>query len=859
MYFPDGNQIDLEENTLIQIFSKEQKSELNYMEGDVNIDTTKGGQSVVLKSQDATVEISSGTSVEAGSEQSSLGDPSRIQLQVLQGSANVMTANGSETITGGTSFLLGKEAESPLPVLAVTSPTRNQKLLNTADREIDVPINWTIKNLAEDTNFIIELANDSRFMQIEETRRFTARKANVSENGEVSGSEEFSLSNATWYWRVREANSEGLSVLGKVRVVDANAPHHIVPKQNTAFDYRTKLPIIRFMWEDKSDATAYLLEIADNSSMQNPVISKRLSSPSAMISTLQNGQWYWRVTPYYLVNNAGFISPSTPERFVINQRGDLSKPALRYPYDKGFVNTKGKGEDKASLYFSWKNEREASSYTLRISNNASLSNPILEKVVTENYTNIEPETVGINNGIWYWGVFQTDIEGNNSPVSNIRAFVAVDGELYNRTVYPPDGYTLATTLVPDTRFTWKSNIAVTPRFQVASDINFNNIIIDKASTQEAIKGESLPEGTWYWRIYGETLGIEYKTPPKRLLVKGPLGKPEITNLRGGTQLVIRPNMPSAFEWTTVEDAQYYQVKLYAASSNRLLFARSLIENERLELDLNSFSEGYYKVTVQAFVDETPSSSRRNGLINETNFELKVLKPVKLVSPADGVEYEGSQALLQPATLTWSTVEQPARSKLLVTTKPMVGVDPVEYDPESVVMEIDNPPTSVRLDPLYENQYYWTVIAYTTDNLAITALQPKTFKVGEIKPLEAVANASPETNTVLGTEYWSKNKKIEFTWSSVKDAQGYIFTIYNGRPSKDNKNAVLTRSLTKTSFTLTDLSVIDKGTYYWTVEPVTYYQEGKIFQHGKKEARSFKVDLPDVKNVKFRGAGTLYGK
>lgn len=139
------------------------------------------------------------------------------------------------------------------------------------------------------------------------------------------------------------------------------------------------------------------------------------------------------------------------------------------------------------------------------------------------------------------------------------------------------------------------------------------------------------------------------------------------------------------------------------------------------------------------------------------------------------------------------------------------------------------------------------------------MQPKTFKVGEIKPLEAVANASPETNTVLGTEYWSKNKKIEFTWSSVKDAQGYIFTIYNGRPSKDNKNAVLTRSLTKTSFTLTDLSVIDKGTYYWTVEPVTYYQEGKIFQHGKKEARSFKVDLPDVKNVKFRGAGTLYGK
>ena len=182
------------------------------------------------------------------------------------------------------------------------------------------------------------------------------------------------------------------------------------------------------------------LEIANNADMNNPVIVQRSSQPSSIISSLAEGTWYWRVTPYYTINNTGLANGSEISSFRIERSGELTKPELQIPTEDGLVSTKIPVNGQLTykkMNFSWKDNPEAVSYEYRVWQRNPSGQPYTSGTVTDYYFTIDPSKLEIANGSWYWQVTTHDVEGN-SATSEIRKFIAIDSSADQRTLFPPD-------------------------------------------------------------------------------------------------------------------------------------------------------------------------------------------------------------------------------------------------------------------------------------------------------------------------------------------------------------------------------------------------------------------------------------
>jgi hypothetical protein len=78
-------------------------------------------------------------------------------------------------------------------------------------------------------------------------------------------------------------------------------------------------------------------------------------------------------------------------------------------------------------YFTWKPEDDAAYYTFLLSQQEDLSSPLMRKQERDNYCAFNVRDAGLAPGQYYWGVFQTDMEGNNSALSQAQTLVVMAG------------------------------------------------------------------------------------------------------------------------------------------------------------------------------------------------------------------------------------------------------------------------------------------------------------------------------------------------------------------------------------------------------------------------------------------------
>lgn len=815
--FSDGNQVVLYENTLIQVFSQEEGINLAFSQGDVSLTTTDVGSSMRLDTNVSSVQVNSGAAIFASEKED-------FQVVVNEGTAQI----GESVIEKGQGKVVDKNGTSvDLSGLIMNSPLPNQKILSHSKDQQIIKFEWTAQNIPEDTPVVLEIAQDKEFTNI------LSRYSNVN-----STSCSVLLGGGTYYWKLY--TSEGTQIQSRLPIYVSVQPELIAPAENFNISYRTKKPSVRFMWTSDEYISYWQLEIADNKEFTNCEIVQRCTQPSSIISSLEKGIWYWRVKPYYTINNIGFDNISESGVFEIVQNAQLKPTELFLPKNNDLVNTKLEGNNQ--VYFSWKNNAEAVSYELVIADNENLTNPLFSGFTYDNYYSFDVIKNKLINGKWYWTVNYTDNEGNVSPDTEVRTFYGVDGELQQRTIFPPDGYSLNTDRTIDIRYTWKTNIPFETHYQIAKDIDFKDIIFDEVVNQNTIKGKSLAQGEWYWRIIAKNDDLTLQTHPKQIKVVPYLNKAEVIEPLNQSRCVVRPMTPVNFKWQEVEGAHYYQIKLYDKNKQTLLYEQNNIELTNVDINLENLPEDEYVWTIQAFAFETALSDRMRGMLSENTFWMKKLKPIELIYPLDNKYYEGADALLKPDTVSWSSVDQPAESEFIVTD-----------DKNNVVITVKNPQNNIVLDQLREGTYYWTIKGTTFDNLDISAMKKRIFQVGPIQPLDEVTNLVPVSGTSFGVDYFSTSKKIRFTWNKHSKADAYIFTIYDSR-NKELYTSGLSKS---TYFTLEDLSFLDRGTFYWTVEPVTIIQ-GVVFQRGKTVKTKFIIDLPKIKKTNVKKPGALYG-
>lgn len=820
-----GNVVEVDSNTMVQIFAKNEESELNLNLGSVSAKTANNN--LHLKSDNADINIEKGSVLHVQK-----GDAESLQLAVEEGSVSVTgsTSGETEVLEAGSVLQQGEAAK-----LVMISPGKNTRLLNQSrdDLGIDIKFKWQ-SSFSGNEEIFLETSPLSNFSV--DTKRY-----------DVRGLKEFTVrhDSGALHWRLSAkagAESEE-TVSGKVTVIKAPAPVNLLPEAEKTFAYNTNPPHIRFLWEGNELSSYYTVEIADNKNMENPKVVKNSSTESFSLSELTEGTWYWRVLPKYGFDSSFKAQASEVSVFRIKKTEEAEKPKLLH-MKKVMDTSKGKG-----LTFSWKPNLDAAKYRVKIARDKAMSDVLINDIVITSYLDLKEASKLLPNGEYFMTVASLDAKENEISISDVASFITMDSEIILRAVFPPNDYSLLQPLTGDTFFTWKSNFDSEQFFQVSDTEDFKTLTVNKSTKGLGIDGITLPEGKWYWRVCTELDGKQYVSDVKKLNVIPLLDKPELENAK--KSIVIVPGRKSKFNWKPVEGADYYQVKLTDRVSGSKPFYEDLYASKtEIEIAMGKFEDGDYILNIQAFANATLTSSRKFGKSQAHGFAAKHLRPVELLKPAEGEKIDGIEAALNPSQAEWSSVHPPVGVEFILEK---VGV-------RAPVFALKDAGYKVQLPPLASGKYRWKVIAETEDGFDISSEKYSAFTVLPIPPLPKTKFVFPGEKEVLGIPFFSSHRSIVFKWKPVDKATHYVMKLYN------EKNKVIASTEIKAKsgaedlvYEFKDLSRLSRGAFFIEVIAERRLDSGLVFQTGTPSRKRFDIDLPKKDNVETDETGVLYGR
>lgn len=873
VHFTDGNEMELSENTMAQVFLHEDQSfGASLTEGSAVIDSSGAENGMSFSVGGTSVDIQKGASVAAEID-GSADQGGGIALRLLSGNASV---DGSVLSTEN-AVVVGKNGIKIAP-LSVKSPRDGQKYLFHDQKEVPVKFAWKSVNLEEDEDLMLEIADKKDFSNVAH-RIYANGLDNLTVN----------LESGAWYWRLLSVNkgtteerNKERSAGGRLQALYSPAPDLVTPVNEYSYYYRTRNPSVRLIWTESAYATSYLLEISKREDMKQPVVTQRSATTSSIISTLPAGSYYWRVTPFFTINKVGLAAPSEVQQFTIERRGELTPPQLLAPSANGSVDI---SQEVGAAHFSWKNENEAASYRVKIFREGRQASPVLNQVTNKNYLQVLPSDVGIGEGKWYWSVAQIDDEGNESKASEERMFYAQRGKLFIRTIEPAEGYRVGNTFVADMKFTWKQNLPqdFVSVLQVSTNSSFNTLVYSARVIGNSASAISFADGRYYWRIHSKNeAGMVLDTQPKSFEVLPQLEAPTMFSPIG--RAVVHPETPYAFKWSEVDGADFYKLTIYRSGDGAVVYEDNLYQvgAEIPMYDAPGFVDrSYYRYELQGRANAIEGkASRRNGRLAEGQFLLVKIRPVDLAKPAKGATIDGASAVTDLMPISWSSVEQPAKSQLVINRVDgrnrtlMLRYPNVPFDTGSPKF-----PTSYRLDlpeTFEAGNYELIIYAETADGYDISNSDEKTigrFRITPVPPLDSISSVSVEPRT-MNVEYLlneANPRFFTFTWTPVKSATHYLIQINDrkGRPMLPKAEVSAKVLSWKFDFMELDDSVREKfmnGTYQCVVQAVrrvSIDREGKkiekILQRSAVKTQNFNVDIGDPKKARGKkGAKNPYG-
>lgn len=596
----------------------------------------------------------------------------------------------------------------------------------------------------------------------------------------------------------------------------------------------------------------------------------RTSSTSAIVSTLSEGNYFWRVTPFYSINKIGFASPSETKKFVIEKKGNLSMPTLLVPQNNGMVDTEN---DAKKQSFSWRAESEASEYLIRFSDAENMNNVRYERRTQDNYAVVDVAKE-LGDGKWYWAVSQVDEEGNLSPFSKSRSFIAMKGKLEQHTTEPPDGYKCSVSLLPDTKFVWVTNLPSNfeSTLQIASDASFKNVVYSQNVTATSMRGINLSLGKYHWRLKSTGNGFDFTTPAKTLTIVDNLQATRVIS-PSAPKVAVTEFLPCTIKWSEVQNADYYKVTIFNAG--RMIF-EDVVYGTELEIDMYKsriFKDRIrYNYQIQAFSNAIDGvQSRVSGKLAEGTFLLYKLHPVEITSPRKDARINGIDAIINPPLLKWTADDDLSRAQMVLTKvdgrKPVVVM---KYPTDKELRRKNRlAPKSIRLDVppdgLQEGKYEVTIFAETVDGIDVSNTNKKNIGTFTVLPVERLPkpsslSASPEKFDISYLEVGNTKKAVLLSWQKTSGATNYILNVKN----KAGKT-VVSEEIKANNYEISfEKQALPNDTYTWTVSAIRRIVNkngklGKIIQRGIVASSSFVINIPKPEKSEAKGATNLYAE
>ncbi len=828
IYFQDGNIMDLEENTMAQIFFHDGQAEISVSDGEVVVNSEGSKNGAIITTDTSRVLVRAGSSITT-----SFSGDKGTQVSVLTGDAFFSDKNGiTRTLNQGSAIKLNNNHEEQIvPLITVTSPPPNKKFLNFGGGDFTVKFKWATENLEKDDYLVLEIASDRKFKHIYH-----------SENLKNTEDTAVSLPAGIAYWRIYPHKSGvNYSAVSKLNVYEMPPPELVVPEDGASFSYKTESPDIRFTWNRDDWVTAFDFEIADNPQMISPKVRQRITTPSSIVSILESGTWYWRVTPFYTINGLGLASPSKVRSFTVTKKDALAAPELILPAANDEINT----ATRDLIAFSWKNNPEAAGYEIKIGKDSECYDAKIVKRLDTNFLTIKPSDYEMQKGTWYWCVTLYDSAGDVSEKSQVRKFTTDQIQFEQKVLYPPEGFTANDNSIGELRFTWKTNIPGDNKFQIARDKEFKDLVIDETNNQNYCEGHDLDAGTYYWRISSSESPDRFSTKAQTIKVLAPLPMPLLISPREDELLTIQNNTESRFTWQPVEGADYYQFKFFASGKESEPLYSERRTSASCSLNLTEFDDGDYGWAVTAGTEQTDTTVRRRSAEAGRDLRIQQKRVVRLDYPLGGAAIDGIDALTKPERVKWSS-EQEISSSIFTISRNADGKT-------RPVFRQENPGFEIKLPRLAPGVYYWTIEAKNKKGVDISAVKPLRITVKEIPPLQKPRLTLPADNKIYGAAQIRASRKITFAWKPVKNASGYTFSLRNERGQ-----ILINKHLTQTGYELSDMADLQNGRFTWSVQADQYLSDGTFVRRGSVATSAFTINLPAAGDIIINDTGVLYG-
>jgi len=511
---------------------------------------------------------------------------------------------------------------------------------------------------------------------------------------------------------------------------------------------------------------SFKLQVSTVSNFTSTVIDMSNISTNSQTVTLPNylTKYYWRVAA---VNNGCTSDWSTTRSLTSLQ----APPTLISPADKATAS-------QISIPFKWAAAGNPTSHEIQVATDSQFNNVIAD---LDNTIQLDTIYLGSVNSDYFWRVRST-YSNCETDWSSSFSF---------STAYTPPATQIPqkdSTCVPIfTRLSWTAASGATSyRLNIAEDMNFSKIVINRGKILSLSDTATLPKGLmkYYWQVRGEdgsNAGPWSDTSNFTTAVAVPERISPVDNDSGGIDVT--------FKWKPMAAGTTYRIQV----SNSTNFGSPLLDKS---LDITSYQYTlpnygkpyYWRIMASLVVCQGIWSS---GWKYKT-----ILMSPTLISPPDNSKKQSLKPKMQ-----WSAALGAQKYSIQIAKN--ITFNPVLINKSGLYQP--NYQVDAELDT--NTLYYWRVYSSNSDGISSWS-NIFSFTTGGPGP-DIPALSAPQDKS----EGW--DTKLVVKWKSALRANTYHLQISEADDFQNN--AVDLDNLLETTFAVT---ILENGkTYYWRVASI----------------------------------------
>ena len=507
---------------------------------------------------------------------------------------------------------------------------------------------------------------------------------------------------------------------------------------------------------------------------------------------------------------------------------------LLAPAEGARVITPGGG---GNLEFSWSYDGKVSGeapYTLEISRGRNFSSVFKRIGVRETAV-----AVTLPEGNYYWRVSAGDPHTSQTDRSEPGRFsVLKDDPLVLKT--PPDGEMLDySSERPFLNFSWEPHlVAASYRLDISDREDFSAIIksIDTRVVNVSYQWEKdiLPgkAGTYYWRVstgrdipgWGGRTSVARSfsiqrtrriTPPQLV---SPRDKMKICRPCAAREKVI-------FSWERTEDGLTKKIFFSKDKNFGTIYSEFPVGRNYWTM-ASAFPAGTYYWRVGL----SQGTSPRTVYSGVRTFIMREYEDIALISPEEGTGFESGEEGGR-VIFSWKKPGE-ARGKYVVELS-----DGKDFT--RIGETVRSAGTNATLRDISPGTYYWRVKMIDERNTLLAESDARSFIMGE--GLMAPVIISPRGGRKVDM---SNEDELKFLWKPSRGASSYLLELHQivKDRTRSGDRLVASAQTPDARYSITDMNMLDVGSFYWTLKAVQKNREGRVVRTSRKLRTEFRIGV-----------------